>query len=587
MKNGGVMSMSDLPRFYDPDEYYDVSTGQLVHRSNILDPIHAELDTRVWDSPASAKPVLKPVHAHWIKRSVYDVLEHAGYTDLSTYLTLVLTGSLTTYQYSSNSDVDISLFVDAKVFPEWSRAEMIALMVDKLDGTTMPGTPFPLQDFVVGEGIKPTDLYKPGLRSGYNIDTNQWIVPPEHSRVHDVKAEQGGFYAWGLQMADKMERLLRYEPDAAIQFWHSIHKKRQIDMRKGKGDYAESNIIYKMLANRGLFPQLSEASGEYIAKTGGKPKKPPHLRDAASAAKSCLNCTMYHKANGGKGKCWGYGEYGVREDQVCDSFEKETRGLLKAFSAHNLQYDRDQHPEGKGFILNNGSVWTWPTENLKPMHMQYNIKAKQQGGVMPGSAFHIKEGKVWQYGPGRSLSPEQQQTIFAADPKLELAPSRRQEELDTTPGFSHGQNVLDILERESSWAFESAVNIPEIARRIYEKAVEGVGATINLHGETPHTRYGFAPDKATETAIPPEQFAPEVVESFIGQWAARLRDPEKFVGSWIRDDGMIVLDVSEGHNDLDEANRRAFAGSQEAIWDNHAQEAIPVQAPLDFAPPAV
>ncbi len=240
----------------------------MAHTGNILDPIHAELSDLVWDNPASPKPVLKPVHAHWIKSKVYTTLEHAGYTDIEKWLTLVLTGSICTYQYSNESDIDISLFIDSVIFPEWSRAEMIALMVDKLDGTTLPGTPFPLQDFVVSEGIKPNDLYKPGLRSGYNIDTNKWIVPPERSRVHDVKAEQGGFYAWSLQMADKMERLLRYEPDAAVRFWHSIHKKRQRDMQAGKGDFAESNIVYKALANRGLFPKLSEASGEYIAKTG-------------------------------------------------------------------------------------------------------------------------------------------------------------------------------------------------------------------------------------------------------------------------------------------------------------------------------
>lgn len=253
--------------------------------SNILDPIHAELEPRVWDDPASEKPVLKSTHAHWIKSQIYKTLEAAGYTDVEKWLTLVLTGSLTTYQYSANSDVDISLFVDTKIFPEWSRAEMIALMVQHLDGTTLPGTPFPLQDFVVGEGIKPSDLYKPGLRSGYNLDNSKWIVPPERDRVHDVRAEQGGFYAWALQMADKMERLLQYEPEQAIEFWHMIHKKRQRDMAAGKGDFAESNIVYKMLANRGLFPQISDVSGEYIAHTQREAMAVPLYHVAPTSAR--------------------------------------------------------------------------------------------------------------------------------------------------------------------------------------------------------------------------------------------------------------------------------------------------------------
>lgn len=207
------------------------------------------------------------VHSHWIKKEIYATLKAGGYTDIESWLQLVLTGSLTTYQYSDSSDVDISLFVNTKVFPEWSRAEMIGLMVENLDGRTMPGTPFPIQDFVVGKGIEPHDLYKPGLRSGYDMETGKWIVPPEKSRVHDVKAEEGGFYAYALEVADKMERLLRYEPDKAVLMWHQIHARRQRDQRAGKGDYAESNVVYKFLANRGLFPAISQASGEYIAKT--------------------------------------------------------------------------------------------------------------------------------------------------------------------------------------------------------------------------------------------------------------------------------------------------------------------------------
>src|SRR5205823_1457375 len=105
----------------------------------------------------------------------------------------------------------------------WSRAEMIGLMVGHLDGTILPGTPYPLQDFVVGEGIKPADLYKPGLRSGYNIDTNKWIVPPERNQAHDVEIQENGFYINALLTADKMERLLRYEPDKATMLWHQLH----------------------------------------------------------------------------------------------------------------------------------------------------------------------------------------------------------------------------------------------------------------------------------------------------------------------------------------------------------------------------
>lgn len=292
-----------------------------MRTSNILDEIHAQLDDRVWDHPASSKPILKPVHSHWIKREIYTTLENGGYTNVEDWLTLVLTGSLTTFQYSDDSDVDISLFVDVSKFPEWSRAEMIALMVEKLDGRMLPGTPHPLQDFVVGEGIKPSDLYKPGLRSGYNLDNNKWIVPPERDRIYDVKATESGFYAYALQQADKMHTLLKYEPEKAVQLWHQIHAKRQRDMKAGKTDAAESNLVYKFLFKRGLIPEIAEHSGEYIAKAKS-PTKPPHLRES-KGQKACWNCWAYNK-----GHCDEmFDGYEVREDQVCDDWESKKHGL--------------------------------------------------------------------------------------------------------------------------------------------------------------------------------------------------------------------------------------------------------------------
>lgn len=244
--------------------YYD----SLKRQANILDPIHPELDPLVWDNAADPEPTLKPVHHKWLVRSITKVLKDAGYEGMEKWLSLVFTGSLTTYQYSADSDVDISLFVDTKSFPDWSRAEMIGLMVSKMDGTTMPGTPHIVQCFVVSRKLSKEDLYQPGMRSGYDLDTSSWIVPPERERVHDVQAEMSAQYMHALQQADKMEKLLTYEPDKAIMFWHQIHNRRRRDMLKGKGDYADSNITYKMLNNRGLFPKISEISGEYLAKVG-------------------------------------------------------------------------------------------------------------------------------------------------------------------------------------------------------------------------------------------------------------------------------------------------------------------------------
>jgi len=604
--------------------------------------------------------------------------------------------------------------VDARVFPEWSRAEMIALMVDKLDGKMLPGTPHPLQDFVVGEGIKPSDLYKPGLRSGYNIDNGKWIVPPERDRVHDVKAEEGGFYAWGLSMADKMERLLRYEPEQAVRFWHQIHAKRQRDMRAGKGDFAESNVVYKFLANRGLFPPLSEASGEYIAKTAslldevevqpntgwfnedgewkdryrevqgqqydtladkrgpgesrvayhhgepiasltwidtpdqtligtaythpnyrgqgifdhlaqdirasgkpidavrwhnrglerhvrdwtheaGKPKKPPHLKDAKSAAKSCLNCTMYHKASGGKGKCWGYGEYDVREDQVCDSYEKETRNLLNKFTKMAAPYDRQvakfvYDPQANHLLL--GQMGREEGENLT--HDQLRGHSVWGDGLPPQTTWGTigQNGYAEAYGgnsyhEGYKTEEALRRTVPGVkirNPREMLHPEWAIDDPQVTY-VGEPPTIKPAEEEDKRWDFQAKVDLTQVAQRIYEGVRNGAGATLNLHGESPHTRYGFAPDLATQTPIPLETFSPKDVLDFIGRFSDRLADPEKFVGSWVQGD-QVILDVSEGHDSYDVAHQRAWDGHQLALYDSIAKEDIPVRG-LDYEQPAL
>jgi hypothetical protein len=260
--------------------------------SNILDDIEPTLAPAVWLKPGSPEPVLKPQHAHWITSTIYDVLDKNGYSNPQRWLKLVITGSITTYQYSDLSDIDTSLWVDHEALPEWSRAEMIGIMINNMDGRTLPGTPYSMQCYVVGKKMKPSDLYKKGLRSGYDIKSHHWIEPPDHTRDHDVSMQEAGFYAYALEQADKMERMLRYEPDKAITFWHQIHGRRMHDQTAGKGDFSESNIVFKFLANRGLFDSLAHLTGEHIGKIA-MPLTPDQLNNWSQN----VNQYAYHQTN--------------------------------------------------------------------------------------------------------------------------------------------------------------------------------------------------------------------------------------------------------------------------------------------------
>jgi hypothetical protein len=290
-----------------PDEYraYQAYKG-MARQSNILDPIKDNLDPEVFQNPGADMPKVHPRIVHWVKRHVYKVLTDAGYPDPSKYLRLILTGSLTTYQWSHVSDFDVSLWVDVKNFPDWQRADMIALMVEKLDGTTVPHTTHPLQCFVVNSKlVKMDDLYRPGLRSAFDLDKQQWIVMPEKGRMLDVYKAYPALIQYAKIIEDKMRMLIRYDPPLAKEFWHQIHKKRQRDQAASKGDYAESNIAYKWLANAGLFPQIAESTGEYIAKKSmAQPLNPQqipelqkHVEDLAQRYGIDINYVPYGSNN--------------------------------------------------------------------------------------------------------------------------------------------------------------------------------------------------------------------------------------------------------------------------------------------------
>lgn len=234
--------------------------------ANILDPILDHLDPDVFNHADSHDPTVKMHVVEWLKKKVYSTMMDAGWPDPANYLNLILTGSLTTYQWSAESDFDVSLWIDVERFPDWVRADLIAMMIEKCDGTIVPGTTHPIQCFVVNpKQFTKEDLYKPGLRSGYDLDKGEWIVLPEKSRSIDVSLRWPEHIRYAKDCADKMKMMLRYDKYAVKTYWDFLHRQRFLDQRAGKGDYAISNIVYKMLNNEGLLDDISEVTGEHIA----------------------------------------------------------------------------------------------------------------------------------------------------------------------------------------------------------------------------------------------------------------------------------------------------------------------------------
>lgn len=241
---------------YRPGYYTEspIEVPRLRRVGNIIDPVSKTLDPQVWMHPDAPDPQLNPKLNQWLHKVIYGALERNGYEGPQRWLKLVLTGSLCTYQFSPQSDCDVSLFVHG--LPEWSRGEMIGIMVKEFDGILLPGTSHDIQAFVVSKTLTPQDLYKPGLRSAYDLETSKWIVPPDHKMAHDTGHEYPAEMTYAYECLDKLDRLLKYEPDKAVQYWNVLHRRRQREQTAGKGDFSQSNMAYKMILNRGYGERL-------------------------------------------------------------------------------------------------------------------------------------------------------------------------------------------------------------------------------------------------------------------------------------------------------------------------------------------
>ena len=243
-------------------------------QANVFDEVHDELDQRVFNGITP-----RPLIVSYIRRKIFSCLRDGFVDDPEKYFKLYLTGSLTTYQYSDASDVDISLFPDyanlVKITgeddPEQIRRMLILLVTTELDGTDLPGTPHPLQNFVQKVGASPEEMFKPGLRSAWDFQTHEWLVPPDKTRAHNPVLEFPEIFEKAKAIGEKMTILLdHHDYDAAKDLYKEVHEKRGMD----PSDYSEGNIEYKWLAHKGLFERLNNEAGMHIASASKKIVEP-------------------------------------------------------------------------------------------------------------------------------------------------------------------------------------------------------------------------------------------------------------------------------------------------------------------------
>lgn len=221
----------------------------LIKSANILDPIHEELDQRVF---RGIEPRLELFEGHLTH--IRETFRQNGFDH--TAFEFYLTGSISTYQYSDTSDVDITVVCIVEDFKDEDRAELVSIVTRSLDGKKFPGTNYPFQHFVQPPGVDVFDLFKTGLRSAYDLQKGEWIVEPSRERAINIQTEYPDWFAEAIQVSEKMNTLIdggNYED--AFAYYKTIHARRKADQLK-YGDISSGNVIYKFLINNQTIDRL-------------------------------------------------------------------------------------------------------------------------------------------------------------------------------------------------------------------------------------------------------------------------------------------------------------------------------------------
>lgn len=182
---------------------------------SILDPVHDSLADEIWTDDEK----FNPKHRDYILDRLNDWLDKMGVDEEPTKVVVV--GSITTYQYSDTSDIDVNVVID---IPGEQRDELISFLPNEVP---LPGTKHPVNYYIsvdAEENIKKRD-------SAYDLLEDEWIKKPEPTDVtipYSYVLEIAKFFMDGID-----NRIAEYERDKIeLELYEDYLKKDNINIDK-------------------------------------------------------------------------------------------------------------------------------------------------------------------------------------------------------------------------------------------------------------------------------------------------------------------------------------------------------------------
>lgn len=179
----------------ESQEEYDIWIGNRNVNESVLDPVHKTLAKDVWTEDQK----LKDKHREYIVNTLEEWLDKMEIGKEPEQIAIV--GSITTYQYSKYSDIDVNVVIDLS---DEERKELIKYLPNE---TPLPGTNHPVNYYLAedaGENVRK----KP---SAYDVINDKWIKEPKLENIkypYSYVIEIAKFFMDGID-----DRIAEYERD--------------------------------------------------------------------------------------------------------------------------------------------------------------------------------------------------------------------------------------------------------------------------------------------------------------------------------------------------------------------------------------
>lgn len=232
-----------------------------------------------------------------------------------------------------------------------------------------------------------------------------------------------------------------------------------------------------------------------------------------------------------------------------------TRGIVKETISSLL-------PRGRGL-----------KEGLQPLDLQRglvkNLK-ELQNAARPGTHPRVIERVLNKLGFQELINSLKSQSTAAMTESTANIPKNAQNTTgmnnSMAPQMATNKSALAGNERSSSIA-SSVHQDPTVVKKAIALTKKNGGVTISLQGDIPKKGFSYAPSKATETKVPVKEWNAESLSAFKEKHREALSEPGMHLGTWLDDEGNIVMDVSRVETSFTKAMEAAGKSEQDAIFD--------------------